>query len=210
MRWILVATGLGVVLAGCTLSELAPNARGVGSRSSGEGMPSADIGGWSVRVSAEPTSIRSLAVSVGPARAVRETGSHPWIQHDLVFENLGRRTVQLTGTRSPAAFIGPAGHRRRLLASSGLCGYAPEGRGSRFTLACLAMLDVTDLKPGAPQTGAITLFKGLRGMEPLIAGTYVFDFRFRIGRPAQPVGSGRRFALKIVYEIQPTLGDGGL
>jgi hypothetical protein len=193
MRSLLGAAALAIALSGCTLSVLNPAVN--------RATPAVTVGEWTIQVSVQPTRVRQLTVSVGPARGAPRNEAHPWIQHGLVLENVGHRPLLLMGVRSPAAFIGPAGHRRRLLATAGLCGYVPEGSSSKLEIACRLVLDVTDLKPGAKHRGTVTLFKELRGMEPLVDGTFTFDFRFRIGRPSRPEAKGRAVALKLVYEF---------
>lgn len=206
MRWLLGAVSLTLALAGCTLSDLAPGSqeveRGVEPRA-----PGADVGGWNIRVSVEPSRVSQLVATVGSARAAPRNDmggfvARGWVTHDLALENVGRRILHLTGARSNVAFIGPAGHRRRLLATGPICGYVPRQSGPGLTTACLAVLDATDLKPGASQVIPIALTKGLRGMEPLVAGTYVFGVRFRLRAPAS--GDANVVAFEIVYEIQRT------
>lgn len=59
------------------------------------------------------------------------------------------------------------------------------------------------LTPRGSASQTITLFRGLRGMERLAPGTYVFQEadRFRPGREMPPPGLGRAAVLKVVYEI---------
>lgn len=205
MRWLLGAVSLALALTGCTLSDLAPGSQDV-ERGSEVAAPGVDVGAWNVGVSVEPSRVQGLAVSAGPVRpaAHKAAVSHEWIEHDLVLENVGRRRLRLDGAHSPKAFIGPIGHRRRLLASAGVCFYTRAGPGSGFVPGCLAVIDETDLKPGASETVTITLASGIRGMEPLVAGTYAFDFRFRMGPAARPPGTDKEVLLRITYEIQRT------
>jgi hypothetical protein len=194
VRYALGAVAIGLTLAGCTLSGL----WGSSATDAGAG---AVVGRWTVQSSVAPTRLGGLAVSVRPPRPPRRPGSRAFLVHDLVFENVGRRPLLLTGTRSIAAFIGPAGHRRRLLANGELCGWVPQQPGFRLEVACLAMLDVTTLKPGGSHAVTISLIKGLRGMEPFVPGRYELRFRVGIGRPSTPAGQPRDARLTISYEI---------
>jgi hypothetical protein len=122
-----------------------------------------------------------------------------------VFENRGDRLVRFADTRT-SAFIGPLGHRRRLLAADEGCGYGFQTPTSPIEArVCLLDLDAFAVKPHASVSRTVTLFKGLRGMEPLTAGTYVFErlIRFRVGHRIPDEGTGRTAVLRLVYEVEP-------
>lgn len=161
-----------------------------GSRSAGDG--------WVVHVSVVPADLGPLTVSVGPARPAPQGCAHPWLQHDIVFENTGDRRVTFADTRA-AAVLGPAG-RPVLLASDPGCSYS---RVRPIRAACLAYLDFPTVKPHGSVTRTITLWKGLRGMKSLRPGTYVFrkPIRFDVGRHVPPAGTGRSAILEITYRI---------
>ena len=178
-------------LSGCRLSPLG---------ASPESGPTEQIGGWSVHVSIAPGAIPGLAIRVGRPRPARTEGRGAWIEERVVLENIGHRTLRLQGTRSAAAMLGPPGHRTRLIATSGLCGFAFHGRRSGSSLVCLAMLDVTTLRPGAPHAVIVTLWQGGRGMESLAAGRYVFPFHFTLAGGA-PSSRPATETVRLVYDV---------
>jgi hypothetical protein len=64
---------------------------------------------------------------------------------------------------------------------------------------CQAYLDLLTVDPGKSEERSITLLKGLRGMNRLVAGTYVFErpVRFLVrGEPEKRSGT-----LQITYDI---------
>jgi hypothetical protein len=204
MRGIAAALVVCIAVAGCTSW---PEVRQAGS---GEGLeeklpapPPGAIDGPAVKVSVERSNLWPIVVSVGPARAAPRNEARPWVQHELVFENTGDRPVRFADTRT-SAFIGPSGHRMLLAADEG-CGYGSETRTSRIEAgACLLYLDAFAVKPHASVSRTVTLFKELRGMEPLTAGTYIFEraIRFRLGHEIPAEGTGRTAVLRLVYEIE--------
>jgi hypothetical protein len=205
MRGIAVALTLCIAVSGCTWW---PEMRQAGSGEDlEEKLPAPRPGAIdepTVKVSVEPSNLWPIVVSVGPARAAPRNDARPWVQHELVFENTGARPVQFADTRT-SAFIGPSGHRRRLLAADEGCGYGAETRTSRIEAGvCLLYLDAFAVKPHASITRTVTLFKELRGMEPLTAGTYIFKrvIRFRVGHETPDEGTGRTAVLRLVYEIE--------
>lgn len=132
------------------------------------------------------------------ARATR-TDSDPWIEHDLVFRNTGDRPITLADTRS-SKFIGEAGHWRLLAADQG-CGYALDSPRARAEAgACNGNVDLVTVRPRASAKRSITLFRGLRGMDRLIAGTYVFrrPVRLRTGRGQ----AWRAGVLRLAYVVE--------
>jgi hypothetical protein len=163
---------------------------------------------WAVTVSVEPEHSGPIAVSVGAMRrtppndARRRLRRHAgrgrqWLLHEIVFENTGGRQVRFADTRT-AKFIGPSGHRRRLVAADEGCGYGPA-TDPRLEFVCLLYLDAPVVKPGASVSRMVTLVKGLRGMEPLTEGRYVFRkvIRFRTGR----TGNEHTAVLRLVYDV---------
>jgi hypothetical protein len=179
-----VATVLALVACPSALAEPA-----AGSRSAGDG--------WAVHVSVEPSDLGRIVVSVG-SRRVGGFGPHIWLQHDLVFENTGDRTVTFADTRT-AAVLGPAG-RPMLVASDTGCGYS---RVKPLLGACRLNLDFPTVRPHRSVSRTITLWRGLRGMKPLRAGTFVFrkPLRFHVGRSVPEVGTGRTVTIQLVYRV---------
>jgi hypothetical protein len=179
----------GLVVLALVVCPVAFGEPAAGIRSAGDG--------WAVQVSVEPTDLGPIVVSVG-SRRVSGFGSHVWLQHDLVYENTGDRTVTFADTRA-AAVLGPAG-RPMLVASDEGCAYY---RVRPLRGACLLNLDFPTVKPHRTISRTVTLWRGLRGMKPLRAGTFVFrkPLRFQVGRSAPDVGTGRSVAIKLVYKI---------
>lgn len=166
--------------------------------------PAGAIDGWTIRVSVEPSIVAPIVVSVRPARPATRNDARPWVRHELVFENRGDRPIQFADTET-SAFIGPSGHRRRLLAADESCGYGYETPKSPIEArVCLALINAFAVKPHASVSRTLTLFKGLRGMERLAPGTYAYKrlIRFRLGREIPPPGTGRTAVLKVVYEVE--------
>ena len=160
------------------------------------------IDGWQIKVSARPSIVSPIVLSVGPPRAAPQNDAHPWVQHELVLENSGNRLLQFADTDS-SAFIGAPGTKRLLAADEG-CGYSPQTATSPLEAGvCLASLDVFAIKPHARVSRTIALFKGLRGMEPLTPGTYTFKrvIRFRVGHKAPAAHYGRGFIVSIRYRM---------
>ena len=157
--------------------------------------------GWIVEVSFESSDLGPITVSVGPIRRVRPNDSRAWLQHDLVFENTGSRPVTFADSRR-GAMLGPRGNPLLLAADQG-CGYAPHD--GRIELACLLYLDIPTVEPQGALTRTVTLWKDLRGMEPLKAGTYVFrkTLRFKAGHKPPAEGAGRTATLRLVYRVDP-------
>ena len=192
-------------LAGCGSEPASePGTLAEGSAPALTASPAGAIGGWRVAVSVEPAVVGPIAVSVRPIRPAPTTDARPWAQHALVLENTGGRPIQFADTDT-SAFIGPAGHRRRLLAADETCGYGFKTPTSPIEAgACLLVLNAFEVEPHSSRSQTITLFQGLRGMEQLVPGSYVFEkqIRFRRGRRTPPQDSGRTGVLRVVYEIE--------
>jgi hypothetical protein len=156
----------------------------IGSRSAGDG--------WDVTVSVEARDLGPLDVSIGPLRPAVPSDSHPWLEHELVFTNRGHRALTFGDTRTVRIF-------QRLLVADGGCGYSLRP----LEPACLLYLDIPSLKPGESRSRIVTLWKGLPGLKPLVAGTYVFEkpVRFLFGRAAPGPGHGRRDVVELNYEV---------
>lgn len=166
--------------------------------------PAPTFDGWRVDVRVEPSAVGPIRVSVGRARRARANDARPWIQHELLLENRGERTVTFADTRRSAIIIGPPG-RRALLAADEGCGYGLATPTSPIEPgACATYLDILTLSPRTPASRTVTLFKGLRGLDRLAPGTYVFrkPTRLRAGRDLPAKDAGRAAVLRIVYEIE--------
>ena len=167
----------------------------VATASAGAQAPAAStIDGWRVEVSLSPGRFASIAVSTSPPRRAQRSDARPWAQHDLTFANRGSRVVRFEDTRRSTLLRG-----RRLLAADRGCGYARLERPPWTEAgACLLYLDAMTVRPGRSETRDVTLFRGLRGMETLRAGRYVFakTMRFRVG-----AGPLRTRTLRVVYTI---------
>lgn len=134
--------------------------------------PRADVGTvgrWTVTVSVEPEHIGPVTISVDAIRRSKPSEVRQWLEHDIVFANTSDRRVSFADTRT-TQFIGPSGHRRKLLAADEGCGNEPAMRDSRLETGCLLYLDAFVVKQGASVSRTVGLFKGLREMEPLTAG----------------------------------------
>jgi hypothetical protein len=190
VRSVLVLAVLTLVAAPSAYAELP-----VGSRSTGDG--------WTLQVSVEPSDLGPIVVSTGGVRRLPQRCSRccapAWVQHDLVLENTGERPVSFGDTRTGAA-LGPREHPV-LLASDQGCGYGGSER--RPSWACLMYLDAFTLEPGESVTRTVALWKGLRRMRPLGAGTYVFrkPLRFQVGREIPERGAGRRVTIGLAYRV---------
>jgi hypothetical protein len=161
------------------------------------------VGRWRVRVVVKPSRVGPIRFATKNLARTKRTNSHPWIQHDLVFRNTGDRPVTFDGTTS-SKFIGEAGHARLLAADEG-CGYALNYPGAPAKAgACYAYLEVLTVKPHASAKRSITLFEGLPGMDPLVAGTYVFrrPVRFQFGSQLPSDGEGRSGVVRLMYEVE--------
>jgi hypothetical protein len=172
--------------------------------------PAPAFDGWRIDVTIEPSAVGPIRVSVGRARRARANDARPWFRHELVLENRGPRTVTFADTRT-SAIIGPP-ERRALLAADEGCGYALATPTSPIEPgACALYLDILTLRPQRAARRTVTLFKGLRGLDRLAPGTYVFrkPIRFQAGRKPPKHGAGRTAVLRIVYELDRAAPSGG-
>lgn len=151
---------------------------------------------WRVRVTVKPSRVGPLAIAVENVARAR------WITHDVELRNASDQTVTV-GEERRSAFIGDGGHRRLLVADQG-CGYSQGSpRAPVRDLVCstvlLAPLTIT---PHSSGKLSITAYKALPGMDPLIAGTYVFreEIAFRAGSAK----TLRHASLALAYEVAPT------
>lgn len=205
MRLTALSVLASLILAGCQAQPApAPTERGAGAEggASPAERPAPSFDGWTIRVSLDPDSVGPLKLAVGPLTSAPETDSHPWVQHDVKFINRGDRLVRFEDTRT-SGFIRSAGRPVLLVADEG-CGY--EKRAKRVKPgACLLYLDAFTIRAGSSARRTITLFKDLRGMEPLAAGTYRWNkvIRFRVGPPDAPV---RTATIRLTYELSPAGG----
>ncbi len=171
------------------------------ARATGAGDKALIVGRWRVRVAVRPSRLGSIVVAAEDLHRARRTTSGPWVQHDLVLRNTGRRPVTFADTRR-STLIGEAGRNRLLVADHG-CGYSQDEAGAPVTAgACLTYLDLLTVEPDAAGSRSITLFKGLAGMDGLVAGTYEFrrHLWFRSGR-RPPKHGGRRAVVTVVYDV---------
>jgi hypothetical protein len=160
-------------------------------------------GRWRIQVSVRPSRVGPIVVSASHPAQTKPTDSKPWIRHDLVFRNTGDRPVTFADTRS-SDFIGEGG-RARLLAADEGCGYSQDApQAPAMAGACAAYLDRLKVKPGASARRSIALWKGLPGMDPLLAGTYVFlrPVRFQLERSQPGEGDGSSVVLEVMYGIE--------
>jgi hypothetical protein len=195
-----------LVLSGCQANvpttETRRGADVAGGATAAE-RPAPSFDGWTIRVSVQPDTIGPIELTVGPLRPAPETDSHPWIQHVVRFRNRGERLVRFHDTRT-SGFLRRAGRPALLVADEG-CGYEKRRRKPVRPGACLLYLDEIMVRPGSAARRTITLFKDLRGLEPLAAGTYRWDkvIRFRVGSADAPV---RTATIRVTYELSPA-GD---
>jgi hypothetical protein len=186
-----IAVFAAVVLIALSAPASAAAELAIGSRSGGEG--------WIVTVSVKTVGLGPVEASVGLFTPAEGWGRQ-WLEHDLVLTNTGNRQVTFADTWT-AAMLGPRRHPVLLAEADGRCGY----RAVRpLRAACVLPLIFVDIKPGRLQTRVATLWKGLRRMNPLRAGTYVFrqPLRFRFGRTPPAAGTGRRGAIELVYRVE--------
>jgi hypothetical protein len=173
----------------------------LGAPDLGDGKPATAravaLQGWRVSVSVRPASRWPLAVSVGPIRPVRPNALGAWFEHDVVFANGGDRPVQFADIGF-SGFLPP--RRPTLAAGDQRC--VPER--SSLGISCLLYIDPLKVAPHSSESRTILLFKDLRGLRPLAAGTYVLEtpVRFEIGRRLPEEGSGRSAVLRIAYEVE--------
>jgi hypothetical protein len=171
-----------------------------------EGRPAAEavtLGRWRIRVTVRPSRLGPIGLAAKNLARAKRTNARPWIEHDLVFRNTGERPVTFGDTRS-STFIGEAGHDRLLAADKG-CGYALNYPGApAIAGVCQLNLDVFTITPHSLAKRSIWLARGLPGMDPLVAGTYVFrrPVRFQFGGELPSDGEGRSGVVRLVYEVE--------
>jgi hypothetical protein len=188
------AAALSLVAAGCggvAIPVAAP-------------APAAVRGSWTVTVAVHAPAAGPLMLLTGPLRPAPASDARPWLRHTLVFRNTGDRPITFADTRR-SAFLRAAGATRLIAADDG-CGYARSGRrGPVEAGACLLYLDAFTVPTGGSVTRTVTLFRGLHGMGPLRAGTYVFAkmLRFAVGRRPPADGAGSTVAVRLVYRVSP-------
>jgi hypothetical protein len=139
-----------------------------------------------------------LALRTSAVRRAPETSSNPWIRHRVWIRNVGRKRVRLGDTRRSAYLRGP--RERALLGADEGCGYGIASGSDEIDVGlCAAYLDAPTLRAGERIKRTVTLFKGLRGMNRLRAGTYVFHkkVRYKVGNR-----EGRTRHLKVIYKIE--------
>ena len=80
------------------------------------------------------------------------------------------------------------------------CGYL---RVEPLRAVCILPLDFPFLRAQGRLSRTVTLWKGLPGMAPLAAGTYVFrtPLRFQVGREVPGAGAGRSVTIRLVYRV---------
>jgi hypothetical protein len=201
-----VVAGLFVILPTGGCGSGSGQGADVSGKAEDEGRPAPETvtaGRWRVRVTVRPSQLGPIGFAAKNLARPKRTNSHPWIQHDLVFRNTGDRPVTFDDTRS-STFIGQAGHDRLLAADEG-CGYALNHPGAPATAgACQAYRDVLTVKPHGSAKRSITLVRGPPGMDPLVAGTYVFrrPIRFQLGVRPPSAGEGRSGVVRFVYTVK--------
>jgi hypothetical protein len=194
-----------LVLVACQVQESGTEPHpGIGAEEQGTESardPAATFDGWMVEVfSIAPRTVGPIALEVGPVRAAPASSARPWIQHEVQFHNEGNRPVRFEDTRTSVFLRG-----RALLAADEGCGYERFRRKPVRPGACRLYLDAFVVRPGLRARRTVTLFKDLRGMEPLAPGTYVWmkKIRFRIGGADGPV---RTATIRLTYELAPAGG----
>jgi hypothetical protein len=181
MRRFLVAVACALLAPASAAAGLA-----VGSASGRDG--------WVVEVSLEARGPGPVELSLHPLRPAPLTDSHAWLQHELVITNASRRQITFADTRTARLLGG------RLLVAEEGCGYGLRP----LEPACLLYLDIPALDGGESLSRTFTLWKGLRGLEPMAPGTYVFSkvLRFDFGRAAPGLREGRRAIVRLIYRVQ--------
>jgi hypothetical protein len=172
-------------------------ARDRGTVPTAGGAGTVEVGRWTIRVFLSRSRMGPLALRTSSVRRAPDTSSEPWIQHEVRVTNVGRRRVRLGDTRRSAYLRGPV--ERALLGADEGCGYGRASGSDQIDVGlCAAYLDAPTLRVGERIKRTVTLFKGLKGMKQLRAGTYVFQkkVRYNVGTP-----EGRTGHLKVVYKI---------
>jgi hypothetical protein len=204
MRLVTLVALISLVLTGCQPSSPPTEPqRGAGADQERAGQPARSFDGWTIRISLQPDTVGPIALDVGPIRPAQENAARPWIQHEIEFHNRGARPVRFRDTRVSLFLAGTA--RRVLLAADEGCGYEKPRNKPVRAGACLLYLDAFAVRPGATVRRTITLFRDLRGMEPLLTGTYVWDkvIQFHVGKADAAV---RTATIRLTYELSPAGG----
>jgi hypothetical protein len=156
------------------------------------------VGRWRVHAIVRPRKVGPIALSVGNLR--HEDGPRTsWITHDFIFRNSAERPARFEDTRT-SALIGHRGHRGLLALDPG-CGWVPATRRRPIQAGfCDAVLIRLMAAPHHGVRQSIALVKGLRGMDPLVAGTYVFHqkVRFHLGKGGPRLGSKN---VRLIYRV---------
>jgi hypothetical protein len=155
---------------------------------------------WSIEVTLASPGTGPITVATRGLRPAKvQVDSRPWMQHELVFRNTGDEPVTFADTRSAKLLGDPP----RLVAGDEGCGWASVTPESGVTGACLMYLDPFTVRPHTTVTRTVTLYKELRGMKPLLPGTYVFrrPIRFRNGTAMPEQGEGTSVVLKLRYVV---------
>jgi hypothetical protein len=99
-----------------------------------------DVGRWRIEVSLGRSRTGPLVLRTTTVARAPETSSHPWIQHEVIMRNVGRRSVSLGDTRGSAYVSGPV--RRALLGADEGCGYGRSAGSEDIDVgACASYLD---------------------------------------------------------------------
>jgi hypothetical protein len=180
VKLLVALAAAALVVPASASAELA-----IGTRSAGDSRV--------VTASVEARGLGPLDVSIGPLRPAAPSDSHPWLEHELGFTNTGRRNLTFADTRTVRIFP-------RLLVAEEGCGYSLRP----LEPACLLYLDIPSLEPGESRSRTVTLWKGLPGLKPLVAGTDVFEkpVRFLFGRAAPGPGHGIRGVVELTYKVE--------
>jgi hypothetical protein len=188
-----------LAIVGCWLA--AAVASGCGDQGGSVSHPAhavPNVGTWSVRVDVEPSRIGRITFAATPLVSP-PTGSDPgaWAEGEIVIRNTGSEQVSFSVSRT-AAMLSPG---RALLGADEGCGY---GSGGGLGV-CLMYLDTFTLPPGGAAKRTVTLYRGLAGMEPLAAGSYVFRKPIRLVAGATPpaIVGGDAVQLRLTYTVQP-------
>lgn len=177
------------------LLALAIAAGGCGSDAAGDEGPEAARTEWTAQVSVEPPEVGPLKVSAGEVskpRGARPGGS--MIHHELIYENAGERKISFKNQRSSRFVDEGTG----LLVADDGCGYGIDAPGSPIEAGlCHANLDLIELEPGETESRGVSLSRGLRGMDELTPGEYVFEHpvSFDVG------GEEHSAVLRLKYEV---------
>ncbi|MGH2963958.1 MAG: hypothetical protein ACRDMH_01070 [Solirubrobacterales bacterium] len=156
------------------------------------------VGRWRIHAIVRPRTVGPIALSVGNL-AHEDRPRSAWLTHDFIFRNSAERPARFEDTRT-SALIGHPGHRGLLALDPG-CGWIPATRRHPIQAGfCDAVLIRLTAEPHHGVRQSIALEKGLRGMDPLVAGTYVFHqkVRFHLGSGGPRRGSKN---VRLIYRV---------